>query len=445
VAVMKDNEKLASVMKNLSEKKKKEKVIADLKKIDEYIKEKEEISADLKKKAMAAIAQNNEELAKEHLSKKIKQEQDIADLVDIKMEKVLEIAPEAPWEILETPLDDEREEKKARELDAREKAEREAREKAEREAREKAVREAREKAVREAREKAVREAREKTERERAEQIRQERDLVISVLHHECDSGHSLAVKEIVRLLDMDVDAARKCFDLVNAPVIYSAEDEPSLKKWATRVLKALVDPTLLGVLELSEKPSLAMAKAIGKFLVEKHLVDSFPRCPVSKNSALSNERTQEMKSVPIPFPAYQGKELFVFASYAHADRDRVYPVIDRLHAAGIRIWYDEGIPGSTEWEEVIANKIAACTCFIVFLTPASVTRHDVWTEVSFAKNQYKKRGVQILPIYLESFNLPEKWELSIGTIQAITGISHNDDELVGKVLTTIVSDVKEQR
>nr|MDO8083283.1 Snf7 family protein [Candidatus Sigynarchaeum springense] len=54
-----------------------------MKKIDASVKKKEQVIADLKKKAMAALAQKNEKLAKVHLSKKLKQEKDIENLYNI--------------------------------------------------------------------------------------------------------------------------------------------------------------------------------------------------------------------------------------------------------------------------------------------------------------------------------------------------------------------------
>ncbi len=77
-------------MKNLFKKKKeigKDQAFLDLKdsmkKIDASVKKKEQTIADLKKKAMVALAQKNEKLAKVHLSKKIKQEKDIENLYNI--------------------------------------------------------------------------------------------------------------------------------------------------------------------------------------------------------------------------------------------------------------------------------------------------------------------------------------------------------------------------
>ncbi|HME51892.1 MAG TPA: Snf7 family protein [Candidatus Lokiarchaeia archaeon] len=54
-----------------------------MKKIDGSIKKKEQMVGDLKKKAMIALQQKNEKLAKIHLAKKIKQEKDIEGLYGI--------------------------------------------------------------------------------------------------------------------------------------------------------------------------------------------------------------------------------------------------------------------------------------------------------------------------------------------------------------------------
>ncbi|MBN2151733.1 MAG: Snf7 family protein [Candidatus Lokiarchaeota archaeon] len=78
-------------MKNLFKKKDKgigkDQAFLDLKdsmkKIDASVKKKEQVIVDLKKKAMVALAQKNEKLAKVHLSKKIKQEKDIEGLYNI--------------------------------------------------------------------------------------------------------------------------------------------------------------------------------------------------------------------------------------------------------------------------------------------------------------------------------------------------------------------------
>ena len=56
-------------------------------------------------------------------------------------------------------------------------------------------------------------------------------------------------------------------------------------------------------------------------------------------------------------PAYEGKEPYIFVSYAHKDSPAVFHIVEQLSARGYRIWYDEGIEPGSEWPEYIANHL----------------------------------------------------------------------------------------
>ena len=58
-----------------------------------------------------------------------------------------------------------------------------------------------------------------------------------------------------------------------------------------------------------------------------------------------------------PFESYVGHEPYIFISYAHRDKEKVYPCLEFLNNQNINIWYDEGIPPSAEWVEEIAQAI----------------------------------------------------------------------------------------
>lgn len=70
-----------------------------------------------------------------------------------------------------------------------------------------------------------------------------------------------------------------------------------------------------------------------------------------------------------PFPAYVGREPYIFVSYAHGDSDRVFPDICHLHQKGYRIWYDEGIPLGRDWPTEIARALRSTRVFLVFVSP----------------------------------------------------------------------------
>ena len=42
-------------------------------------------------------------------------------------------------------------------------------------------------------------------------------------------------------------------------------------------------------------------------------------------------------------PAYEGKDPYIFVSYAHKDSAAVFRLVEQLNERGYRICYDEGI------------------------------------------------------------------------------------------------------
>lgn len=51
---------------------------------------------------------------------------------------------------------------------------------------------------------------------------------------------------------------------------------------------------------------------------------------------------------------YEGDENYIFISYCHKDKAKVFPIIEQLAKDGFRVWYDEGIAPGEDWPEVIA-------------------------------------------------------------------------------------------
>ena len=126
----------------------------------------------------------------------------------------------------------------------------------------------------------------------------------------------------------------------------------------------------------------------------------------------------------VPYPAYRGNEPYVFLSYAHSDKDRVFPEIKRFNEEGFNVWYDEGISPGNEWSDEIAQKLSECTVFVVMLTPTSAPREAVLNEISFALDE----GKPFLAIYLEDTELPPGLRLRISRKQAILKFNMSDEE-----------------
>ncbi len=145
-------------------------------------------------------------------------------------------------------------------------------------------------------------------------------------------------------------------------------------------------------------------------------------------------------SLPIPFTAYTGKEPYIFVSYAHVDGERVYPEIKVLYERGYRIWYDEGIDPGSKWPDVIAQAIADCAIFIVFISRGAIQSSNVIDEINFARNKNKP----FLAIHQEDIPLPDGLELRISRFQAIIKWKLSKDEYLTKMLRALPDECLEK-
>ncbi|MFX1250428.1 MAG: leucine-rich repeat domain-containing protein [Promethearchaeota archaeon] len=133
----------------------------------------------------------------------------------------------------------------------------------------------------------------------------------------------------------------------------------------------------------------------------------------------------------IPFEAYRGSEPYIFVSYAHKDSRVVYTEIKRLYDAGYRIWYDEGIPLTTEWPAEIQIAIDNCAFFLVFISPDAVESENVRNEINYAKTKKKK----VLAIFIKEAELKHGLGIQIGSRQAIMKYQLSDDTRYYRMLT----------
>lgn len=89
----------------------------------------------------------------------------------------------------------------------------------------------------------------------------------------------------------------------------------------------------------------------------------------------------------------------IFISYSHAEPDRSYTLklVDELRRRGFAVWYDEQIPNSSRWAQIIEGKTRECAAFIVIMTPRSKESEWVENECDLARELKKPR----FPIVLE--------------------------------------------
>ena len=130
-----------------------------------------------------------------------------------------------------------------------------------------------------------------------------------------------------------------------------------------------------------------------------------------------------MKCNAIP---YEGELPYVFFSFCHENQEIVYPLIERMAAAGFRVWFDDGIHPGQEWPEVIAahlNQSAVCVC------AASIefqNSHNCKNELTFAVNGKKT----VMAILLEEFEMSLGLKLQLGNTQQLKLSEHTLEEFL---------------
>ena len=136
----------------------------------------------------------------------------------------------------------------------------------------------------------------------------------------------------------------------------------------------------------------------------------------------------------IAYPTYSGTAPYGFISYAHADADRVLPVIGALGADRYRLWYDGGIEAGTNWPEVVASHLSHAGAVVFFLSARFLRSQNCVREVHYA---VAERKAMIL-VYLEPVALPEDLAMQFSTAAVIRGedfdslrIARETEELLG--------------
>lgn len=106
---------------------------------------------------------------------------------------------------------------------------------------------------------------------------------------------------------------------------------------------------------------------------------------------------------------------YIFVSYARANSDKVFPIVNDLSQNGFNIWIDKDICIGTEWPMHIEEKIRNCYCVMVFISQNAVNSVNVRNEINFAIKQNK----ELFIVFLEDAELKYGLGLQIGTRQSL--------------------------
>jgi hypothetical protein len=89
----------------------------------------------------------------------------------------------------------------------------------------------------------------------------------------------------------------------------------------------------------------------------------------------------ELAAAPGPC---DGRQPFAFVSYKRQDFARIVPILRLVQELGVPVWYDRGIPGGAEWDEVIEDHVSRARFVMLFASDAAVASKYVRREVKYA-------------------------------------------------------------
>ena len=128
---------------------------------------------------------------------------------------------------------------------------------------------------------------------------------------------------------------------------------------------------------------------------------------------------------------YDGKENYLFISYAHKNSDRVIPILNALDRAGAKIWYDQGIVVGTEWPMYVADRLESCHKLLLFVTSGSVESLNCRNEVNYALLKKK----EVIVVYLDDVDLKYGLALQLSAMPSVRRKDFsNDEEFVRAIL-----------
>lgn len=96
----------------------------------------------------------------------------------------------------------------------------------------------------------------------------------------------------------------------------------------------------------------------------------------------------------VALPPVEGKDIFI--SYSHDDRDRVYPIVDKLESRGFQCWIDKNpddLRTGDDYFAAIKDAIDHCQLFIAFLSRSYIRKE-------FCRAEYKYQAGKSMSLML---------------------------------------------
>ena len=142
-----------------------------------------------------------------------------------------------------------------------------------------------------------------------------------------------------------------------------------------------------------------------------------------------DSKKEEGKINQSNFKTYEGDKPYIFISYKHDDKDKISPIVKRLDNAGLNIWCDNKLEYGVDYDDIIDEKIAHCSSFVIFITKTVIDK-------AYESNEYMKKELnvatilekKILPIFIDNVELQGKYRLQLSNLHSIFKYEYEDEE-----------------
>lgn len=106
----------------------------------------------------------------------------------------------------------------------------------------------------------------------------------------------------------------------------------------------------------------------------------------------------------------------------------------RLCDQGLPIWYDRGIAGGEEWDEVLERKIEEAGLLLIFLSQAAVELKYCRREIKFAD----AINIPLMAVTLETVQLSYGLKFMLQQLQMISAHDHEFETILTRSIKKLL-------
>jgi len=138
--------------------------------------------------------------------------------------------------------------------------------------------------------------------------------------------------------------------------------------------------------------------------------------PVADEAVGVDHRAADVAPAP-----YTGSDPAIFISYRRRDLPRVAVIIRTLQQFGMPVWYDRGIPGGSEWDDVIEAHLSNARLVVLCVSRDALESRYVRREVKFAD----ALSLPIVPVLLEDVTPRGGLRMMLTQYQSLDSRAHD--------------------